>query len=181
MSLREYALDPLALSRPLSGSLSPVLRGEGWGEGPFSRGAHFPERPLTLTLSPEYRGEGTRKQRVLAQAHLVTRSVHHGGTETRRRHGLQTQSFANLKMYSILLKSNKNSTSGLENGIECRERLRVSVSPCFRGEPVFIFTFSRLALHTRSGSRPCRAGVVRLASTFGRRGRTTSSRASRCR
>src|SRR6185437_11801890 len=52
---------PYKLARPHSGSLSPVLRGEGWGEGPFSRGAHFPERPLTLTLSPEYRGEGTRK------------------------------------------------------------------------------------------------------------------------
>src|SRR6185437_6933196 len=61
MTLRDYALDPLALARSLSGSLSPVLRGEGWGEGPFSRGAHFVERPLTLTLSPEYRGEGIRK------------------------------------------------------------------------------------------------------------------------
>src|SRR6185437_9603735 len=41
------------------GSLSPVLRGEGWGEGPFSRAAQFAKSPLTLTLSPEYGGEGT--------------------------------------------------------------------------------------------------------------------------
>src|SRR6185437_2358912 len=43
-----------------SGSLSPVLRGEGWGEGPGVKVALLPEWPLTLTLSPEYRGEGTR-------------------------------------------------------------------------------------------------------------------------
>src|SRR6185437_4740166 len=41
-----------------SDSLSPVLRGEGWGEGSFSRAARFPESPLTLTLTPEYGGEG---------------------------------------------------------------------------------------------------------------------------
>ena len=43
-------------------SPSPVLRGEGWGEG-RSRVAQLAERPLTLTLSPEYRGEGTRRLR----------------------------------------------------------------------------------------------------------------------
>src|SRR6185437_1515811 len=43
----------------LSASLSPVLRGEGRGEGPFSRAAQLAERALTLTLSPEYGGEGT--------------------------------------------------------------------------------------------------------------------------
>ena len=40
----------------LSYPLSPVLRGEGRGEGPSSSRS---EEPLTLTLSPEYRGEGT--------------------------------------------------------------------------------------------------------------------------
>src|SRR6185437_7612635 len=39
-------------------SLSPVLRGEGWGEGPFSRAAQLDQPPLTPTLSPEYGGEG---------------------------------------------------------------------------------------------------------------------------
>jgi hypothetical protein len=43
--------------------LSPVLRGEGRGEGlpPDIGSCHTPDRnePLTLTLSPEYRGEGT--------------------------------------------------------------------------------------------------------------------------
>ena len=37
-------------------SLSPVLRGEGWGEGFDSSEIR---RPLTLALCPEYRGEGT--------------------------------------------------------------------------------------------------------------------------
>jgi glycosyltransferase involved in cell wall biosynthesis len=40
-------------------SLSPVLRGEGWGEGRFADVRTPPEKPLTLPLSPEYRGEGT--------------------------------------------------------------------------------------------------------------------------
>jgi tetratricopeptide (TPR) repeat protein len=44
-------------SRPYS--LSPVPRGEGWGEGLFCRATQPDERPLTLALSPEYRGEGT--------------------------------------------------------------------------------------------------------------------------
>src|SRR5580693_1008864 len=44
-----------------SGSLSPVLRGEGWGEGPGVGLRNSPER-LTLTLSSEYRGEGTRRR-----------------------------------------------------------------------------------------------------------------------
>ena len=34
-------------------SLSPVLGGEGRGEGRV-----FKKSPLTLTLSPEYKGEG---------------------------------------------------------------------------------------------------------------------------
>jgi len=40
--------------------LSPVLRGEGWGEGllPERRVRVNLKRPLTPTLSPEYRGEG---------------------------------------------------------------------------------------------------------------------------
>src|SRR6185437_12005402 len=54
--------------------LSPVLGGEGWGEGPGvekrklregfrrpnlgDRGRQFAAWPLTPTLSPEYRGEG---------------------------------------------------------------------------------------------------------------------------
>src|SRR6185437_15311177 len=46
-------------SRRCSGSLSPVLRGEGWGEGTGVELRNSPECPLTLTLSPEYRGEGT--------------------------------------------------------------------------------------------------------------------------
>src|SRR5262249_10243823 len=49
-----------------SGSLSPVRRGEGQGEGLFARGT---PRPLTPALSPEYdstelvevRGEGDRR------------------------------------------------------------------------------------------------------------------------
>ena len=44
------------------GSLSHVLRGEGWGEGPdFERiwqAAMLVVRPLTPALSPAYRGEG---------------------------------------------------------------------------------------------------------------------------
>ena len=45
-------------------SLSPVLRGEGGGEGPALKSAMsdpapgIPKEPLTPTLSPEYRGEG---------------------------------------------------------------------------------------------------------------------------
>ena len=46
-------------------SLSPVHRGEGWGEGPSaemkSTPLGAPQKPLTLTLSPEYRGEGTKR------------------------------------------------------------------------------------------------------------------------
>src|SRR6185437_15163997 len=43
-----------------SGSLSPVLRGEGQGEGPSTqmRGS-----PITPALSPEYRGEGASASR----------------------------------------------------------------------------------------------------------------------
>ena len=42
-------------------SLSPVLRGEGRGEGRIANGYNFHSAitPLTLSLSPEYRGEGT--------------------------------------------------------------------------------------------------------------------------
>src|SRR6185437_60235 len=39
-------------------SLSPVLRGEGWGEGRFVELRPSREWPLTPTLSPEYGGEG---------------------------------------------------------------------------------------------------------------------------
>src|SRR6185437_10419285 len=46
------------LWRITSGSLSPVLGGEGWGEGPFSRRTQLDKPPLTPALSPEYRGEG---------------------------------------------------------------------------------------------------------------------------
>src|SRR6185437_12911932 len=57
------APSPLSASEPFGmiNSLSPVLRGEGWGEGPAfdSRDIqHLPNRPLTPTLSPEYGGEG---------------------------------------------------------------------------------------------------------------------------
>src|SRR6185437_10694820 len=41
--------------------LAPVLGGEGWGEGLFSRAAQLEalrSSPLTPTLSPEYEGEG---------------------------------------------------------------------------------------------------------------------------
>src|SRR5580698_6781697 len=44
-----------------SGSLAPVLGGEGWGEGPGGEercGSTFAVSPLTPSLSPEYRGEG---------------------------------------------------------------------------------------------------------------------------
>jgi hypothetical protein len=51
-------------------SLSPVLRGEGWGEGPLqSEISNLKSRiaePLTPTLSPEYRGEGGRIDAVRA-------------------------------------------------------------------------------------------------------------------
>ncbi len=54
-------------------SLSPVPRGEGWGEGSSvtNRGiaTSFHVRPLTLTLSPGYSGEGTG--RGLASTRLV--------------------------------------------------------------------------------------------------------------
>src|SRR6185437_8754843 len=44
-------------------SLSPVLGGEGWGEGPGVKLRNPPELPLTLTPpnppSSAYRGEGT--------------------------------------------------------------------------------------------------------------------------
>src|SRR5207247_4574736 len=43
-------------SSPATLSLSPVLGGEGRGEGLFLRAEKRP--PLTLTLSPAYRGEG---------------------------------------------------------------------------------------------------------------------------
>src|SRR6185437_11382149 len=39
-------------------SLSPVLRGEGWGEGRFVALRPSREWPLTPTLSPEYGGDG---------------------------------------------------------------------------------------------------------------------------
>ena len=47
----------------MSCSLSPVLGGEGWGEGSFGEWRNFKIWPLTLTLSPEYRGEGTKASR----------------------------------------------------------------------------------------------------------------------
>ena len=42
-------------------SLSPVIRGEGWGEGPVAyerRSTVVRRRPLSPALSPAYRGEG---------------------------------------------------------------------------------------------------------------------------
>ena len=50
-------------SRASSGSLAPVLGGEGWGEGPgeeLSASAPLARPPLTPALSPEYRGEGAK-------------------------------------------------------------------------------------------------------------------------
>ena len=57
MGMGTEAMGDFAHELEISGSLSPVLGGEGWGEGPFTRAAQSAERPLTL--SPEYRGEGT--------------------------------------------------------------------------------------------------------------------------
>src|SRR6185437_3202110 len=66
----KYNLDSRRLQIPNSSacaqalcicSLSPVLGGEGWGEGPFLRATQldaFALSPLTPTLSPEYGGEG---------------------------------------------------------------------------------------------------------------------------
>ena len=39
-------------------SLSPVLGGEGWGEGLSGELRYLQLPPLTPALSPEYRGEG---------------------------------------------------------------------------------------------------------------------------
>ena len=51
----------------MTDSLSPVLGGEGWGEGEINP-ADTKYLPLSLTLSPEYRGEGTRASHVFNAA-----------------------------------------------------------------------------------------------------------------
>src|SRR5437016_1562105 len=48
---------------PISYSLSPVIRGEGWGEGMAMREGErrslsYTYKPLSPALSPAYRGEG---------------------------------------------------------------------------------------------------------------------------
>src|SRR4051812_25084538 len=60
IAMRENTMKSIAYS------LSPVLGGEGRGEGPVARVCEqrrFANRsPLPLTLSPEHRGEGTRSR-----------------------------------------------------------------------------------------------------------------------
>src|SRR5258707_239608 len=64
-----------------SGSLAPLLGGEGWGEGRDWVVAAPAPTPLTITLSLAYRGEGTRgpthhePERKQKRDHQVARRV----------------------------------------------------------------------------------------------------------
>src|SRR5687768_15977055 len=65
-------------------SLSPVLGGEGWGEGRpaalpgtirAARRKRRPRPPLTLALSPAYRGEGKARRAAVDQVALAANSA----------------------------------------------------------------------------------------------------------